>query len=568
MSGSSRRRHTAIDILKERALRHHRLNSLPMESTSATTPHAVNSGSTPASAKRHAFLVASGIFLSRIAGLIRDRIFAHYFGNSDAADAFKAAFRIPNFLQNLFGEGVLSASFIPVYAGLLARKDEKEARKVAGAVASLLALTTSLLVLLGVLATPYLIDAIAPGFHGEKRQLTIQLVRILFPGAGLLVFSAWCLGVLNSHRRFFLSYTAPVLWNAAMIVTLWIFGARYAQYPLAQILAWGSVVGSALQVAVQLPVVLSLLRGFPFTLHFGAANIRTVVRNFAPVFVSRGVVQISAFIDALLASLLPGGAVAALAYAQTLYTLPVSLFGMSVSAAELPAMSGALGAPDEVAAALRARLNSGLRQIAFFVLPSVVAFLVLGDVIVAAIYRSGRFTEDDVIYVWGILAGATVGLLASTLGRLYASTFYALRDTRTPLRFAVIRVLLTTILGYLFALPLPQLLGIPPRWGVAGLTISAGISSWVEFVLLRRALVRRIGSSGLPGIFLAKLWSAAVIAAAGAGALHYVLGRRSPIPAAIVILGLYGAMYFGAALLFRLPEARALFGRARKAVGS
>jgi putative peptidoglycan lipid II flippase len=539
-----------------------------MESTSATTPHAVNSGPAPPSGKRHAFLVASGIFLSRIAGLIRDRIFAHYFGNSDAADAFKAAFRIPNFLQNLFGEGVLSASFIPVYAGLLARKDENEARKVAGAVASLLALTTSLLVLLGVLATPFLIDAIAPGFHGEKRQLTIQLVRILFPGAGLLVFSAWCLGVLNSHRRFFLSYTAPVLWNAAMIATLWIFGARYAQYPLAPILAWGSVVGSALQVAVQLPVVLSLLRGFHFTLNFGAANVRTVVRNFAPVFISRGVVQISAFIDALLASLLPGGAVAALAYAQTLYTLPVSLFGMSVSAAELPAMSGALGAQDQVAAVLRARLNSGLRQIAFFVLPSVVAFLVLGDVLVAAIYRSGRFTQDDVIYVWGILAGATLGLLASTLGRLYASTFYALRDTRTPLRFAVIRVLLTTILGYLFALPLPHLLGIQPRWGVAGLTISAGISSWVEFVLLRRALVRRIGPSGLPVMFLAKLWGAAIIAAAGAWALHYVLGRRSPIPAAVVILGLYGAMYFGAALLFKLPEAGALFERARKVVGS
>src|SRR3984893_17193016 len=297
----------------------------------------------PSASKRHAFLVAAGIFLSRIAGLIRERVFAHYFGNSDAADAFKAAFRIPNFLQNLFGEGVLSASFIPVYAGLLARKDEDEARRVAGAVASLLALTTSLLVLIGVLATPILIDAIAPGFHGEKRQLTIQLVRILFPGAGLLVFSAWCLGVLNSHRRFFLSYTAPVLWNAAMIATLWIFGARYAQYPLAGILAWGSVAGSALQVAVQLPVVLGLLGGFHFTAHFGAENLRTVVRNFAPVFVSRGVVQISAFIDALLASLLPGGAVAALAYAQPLYTLPVSLFGMSVSAAELPAMSGTVG---------------------------------------------------------------------------------------------------------------------------------------------------------------------------------------------------------------------------------
>jgi putative peptidoglycan lipid II flippase len=525
--------------------------------TSATTRPTSHSG------KRHAFLVAAGIFLSRIAGLIRDRIFAHYFGNSDAADAFKAAFRIPNFLQNLFGEGVLSASFIPVYAGLLAREEEDEARRVAGAVAALLALTTSVIVLVGVLATPYLIDAIAPGFHGEKRQLTIHMVRILFPGAGLLVFSAWCLGVLNSHRRFFLSYTAPVLWNAAMIATLWIFGSRYAQFPLAELLAWGSVVGSALQVAVQLPVVLGLLRGFHFALHFGEENMRAVVRNFAPVFISRGVVQISAFIDALLASLLPGGAVAALAYAQTLYTLPVSLFGMSVSAAELPAMSGALGAEEEVAAVLRTRLNSGLRQIAFFVLPSVVAFLILGDVIVAAIYRSGRFTQSDVIYVWGILAGSTVGLLASTLGRLYASTYYALRDTRTPLRFAVLRVILTTILGYLFALPLPHLLGIAPRWGVAGLTISAGISSWVEFTLLRRALNRRIGASGLPPNFLAQLWASALFAAAAAWTIHHALGPRSPIPVAILVLGIYGILYFAATLLFRLPEALSLFTRAR-----
>ena len=125
--------------------------------------------------RRYAFLVASGIFLSRIAGLVRDRVFAHYFGNSDAADAFRAAFRIPNFLQNMFGEGVLSASFISVYAGLLARDDDEEARRTAGAVAALLALTTSILVLLGVLATPYLIDLIAPGFHGGNAELTDSL---------------------------------------------------------------------------------------------------------------------------------------------------------------------------------------------------------------------------------------------------------------------------------------------------------------------------------------------------------------------------------------------------------
>jgi len=523
--------------------------------------------SQPPSSKRFAFLVAAGIFLSRLAGLIRDRVFAHYFGNSDAADVFKAAFRIPNFLQNLFGEGVLSASFIPVYANLLARDDKEEARKTAGAVAALLALSTSLLVLLGVLTAPWLIEAIAPGFHGEKRELTILLVRILFPGAGLLVGSAWCLGVLNSHRKFFISYTAPVLWNIAMIAGMIAFGAGRAQNSLVVITAWASVVGSALQVSVQLPMVLKLLGGLKLSLAHEAENVRTVLRNFFPVFISRGVVQISAYIDAFLASWLPTGAVSALAYAQTLYTLPVSLFGMSVSAAELPVMSGAVGDANEVASLLRTRLNNGLRQITFLVVPSVVGFLTLGDVIVAAIYQSGRFVHADVIYVWGILAGSTVGLLASTLGRLYSSGFYALRDTRTPLRFAIVRVVLTTALGYLAALPLPRLLGIEPRWGVAGLTISAGIASWVEFTLLQRALRRRTGHVGLPISFLIQVWIAALLAAAAARGLLYALGPRGHILLAVLVLGLYGIVFFAVSLALRLPEANSMLSLLRRRAG-
>jgi len=513
----------------------------------------------PSSSRRFAFLVASGIFLSRVAGLIRDRVFAHYFGNSDAADVFKAAFRIPNLLQNLFGEGVLSASFIPVYARLLASNDKEEARKTAGAIAALLMLSTSLIVLLGVLTAPWLIFVIAAGFQGEKRELTILLVRILFPGAGLLVASAWCLGVLNSHRKFFISYTAPVLWNIAMIAGMIAFGPGRTQNSLVVITAWASVVGSALQVGVQLPMVLKLLGGLQLALSHRAENVRTVIRNFFPVFISRGVVQISAYVDAFLASWLPG-AVAGLAYAQTLYTLPVSLFGMSISAAELPMMSGAIGEASEVASILRARLNSGLRQITFLVVPSVVGFLVLGDVVIAAIYQGGLFKHADVIYVWAILAGSTVGLLSSTLGRLYSSGFYALRDTRTPLRFAIVRVLLTTILGYLSAYPLPRLLGVEPRWGVAGLTISAGIASWVEFTLLQRGIRSRIGQVGVPLAFLARVWVAALLAATAARGVLLALGPRGHILLAALVLGVYGLIFFAVSLALKLPEAQSMIG--------
>jgi len=383
-------------------------------------------------------------------------------------------------------------------------------------------------------------------------------VRILFPGAGLFVFSAWCLGILNSHRRFFLSYTAPVVWNAAMIATLLGFGARYTQFSLAIALSWGSVVGAALMVVIQLPVVLRLLHGLHLSFAFHLESVRTVVRNFFPVFFSRGVVQISAYVDALLASLLPTGAVAALAYAQTLYNLPFSLFGMSVSAAELPAMSGAVGAEFDVAEALRARLNTGLRQIAFFVIPSFAAFLILGDVIVAAIYQSGRFTHADVIYVWGILVGSTLGLLVSTLGRLYSSTYYALHDTRTPLRYAVVRVILTSVFGYLAAIPLPHLLGIEQRWGVAGLTVSAAISSWVEYTLLRRTLNRRIGVTGLSTTFLLKTGGSALLAAGIGRALLLAVGQRNPILVAILVLGPFGLAYFGGAAALGVPEVRGI----------
>jgi putative peptidoglycan lipid II flippase len=504
---------------------------------------------------RHAFLVAFGILVTRLVGLVRTRVFSHYFGLvTGPADAWNSAFRIPNFLQTLFGEGVLSASFIPVYARLLAQKDEEEAGRVAGAVAAMLALVVSIIVLIGVLATPYFIDLIAAGYQGATRELTIQLVRILFLGAGLLAMSAWCLGILNSHRRFFMSYTAPVAWNLVMIGTLVGLGGSRNLSDLAVALAWGSVAGSGLQFAVQLPSVLRLVRRLRVRFDATSAHVREVMRNFLPVFFSRGVVQISAYVDVWMASWLPTGAVTGLSNAQLLYTLPVSLFGMSVSAAELPAMSSILGEQAEVAGYLRDRLNRGLRQIAFFIVPSAMAFLALGDVITGGLLVTGRFTRANAVYVWGILAGSAVGLLASTLGRLYSSTYYALRDTRTPLRYAVIRVALTTGLGYLCAFPLPVWLGIERRWGVAGLTASAGIAGWVEFTLLRRTLNRRIGRTGLPVSLTAKLWFSAAVAAAVAWAIKLSIRTPRPEIAAVVILIPYGIVYFATAFLLRIEE--------------
>ena len=535
----------------------------PAPATPPETPKPKHETSTG----RSAVFVGAGILISRIVGLIRQRIFAHYFGSSGEGDAFSAAFRIPNFLQNVFGEGALSASFIPVYAKLLAQEDEEQAGRVANAIFGILALVTSVIVLIGVLATPYIVTAIAAGFEEERRELTITLVRIFFPGAGLLVLSAWCLGVLNSHHRFFISYTAPVAWNAAIIFSLIYFGNSLDLAGLAEVTAWGSVVGSALQFGVQLPTVLRLIHSFRPALALASEHVRQVLRSFFPVFISRGVVQISAFVDAFLASFLGEGAVVALNYAQSLYTLPVSLFGMSVSAAELPAMSKSLGAAEVVAEKLRQRLDQGLSRISFFIIPSAIAFLTLGDVIAAVLYQTGKFTRDDSVYVWIILAGAAVGLLASTLGRLYSSTYYALRDTRTPLLFAVIRVALTTALGYVFAIHLPGWIGVEQRLGVAGLMISSSIAGWVEYVLLRRTLNARIGRTGLSAAYTVKLFVAALVGAGVGWGLKLLVSTWHPIPLAIVVLGGYGTTYFAIGYLFGLAQARAIIGRIFRILG-
>ncbi|MFL6387422.1 MAG: murein biosynthesis integral membrane protein MurJ [Terriglobales bacterium] len=528
--------------------------------TTSASPEGPPAPATHPGVGRHAFLVAAGIFLSRIAGLVRDRIFAHYFGITYVADAFKAALRIPNTLQNLFGEGVLSASFIPVYAKLIAQKDREEAGRVAGAVFSLLAVITSVLVLVGVLATPYIIDVIAFGFKGETRRLAIQLVRILFPGVGLLVMSAWCLGILNSHGKFFLSYVSPVLWNAAFIAAM--VGFRHNDMShLAVYTAWGSVVGSGLQFLVQLPMVLRLAPELRIFFTSLTENVRVVIRNFVPVFFSRGVLQLSAYIDGLLASLLPVGGVSALANAQTLYTLPVSLFGMSISAAELPAMSSTLGTDEQVATTLRQRIAASTKRVGFFVVPSAVGFIALGDVITAMIYQTGKFSHGDAVKVWTILAGSGVGLVASTVGRLYSSAYYALRDTRTPVRFAIVRVILTTVLGYFCSRPLPKLLGVDPFWGAAGLTASAGFAAWVEFVLLRRGMNLKIGRSEFPAPYFARLWAAAVIAAAAAWGVKLGLHPQRPVIGGLLILVPYGAVYLGCTALMGIEQAGGLVRR-------
>lgn len=496
--------------------------------------------------------MATGILLSRIAGLFRESVQAAFLGTSDYASIYRAALRMPNVLQNLLGEGTLSASFIPVYAELLEQGRREEAGRVAGAIFALLLAASGALVLLGIVLAPILVSIFLPGFEGAQRELTIKAARIIFPMTGTLVLSAWALGILNSHRYFFVSYFAPVLWNAAIIATLFIFGGRVAEYDLVVALSWGAVIGGLLQFGIQLPWIIRLEPHLRVRWRTRLEGVRETVRNAGPAVLGRGVVQLSGWLDLVLASFLFGGAVATLGYAQLLYMLPISLFGMSVAAAELPELSRRRGSPAEV---LRERSRAALRQIAFLAVPSAVGYLVLGHVIVAAIFERREFVAADTSLVHLTLAGYAIGLIASTMTRLFSSTFFALHDTRTPAKIALVRVILAGVIGGALMFPLERvtLMGMP--LGVVGIAFGAGIAAWVEWVLLRRALRGRIGAVGVDPSPLARMFVAAALAAiAGRGALA-IAPELGSIAALFVGLVPFGIVYFGATHLLGLEEA-------------
>ncbi len=515
-------------------------------------------------------LVAGGILLSRIAGFVRDRATAAYFGTSLYGDVVRAGLRMPNILQNLLGEGTLSASFIPVYSELLHEGRKEEAGRVAGAVFALLLALAGLLSVLGVIFAAPLTDLLLPGFEGERRELTISLTRIIFPMTGTLVLAAWALGILNSHRKFFVPYFAPVLWNAAIIAALLLYGGRLDTGGLVLAFGWGALAGGVIQLGIQLPWVLKLERDLRIRWDTRMPPVREAIRNAGPAIMGRGVVQLSGYIDFVLASLLATGALAAIGYAMTIYILPVSLFGMSVAAAELPELSRQRTAsPDQ----LRARTNAALQRIAFYIVPSFAAMIVLGDLIVAALYQTGEFDRQATLLVYLTLAGYTTGLLASTATRLFSSTFFALRDTRTPARTATVRVISSAVLGFLFMVQFEAVnlfglvvgpglfagvrLGDQPL-GAVGLGLSAGLAAWIEWFQLRRALRARIGRVGASAAAVSRMFAAAGLAAAAGWGIRAVLPPLHPFLAGMAVFSGFGLVYFVVAALLGLAEAEGL----------
>jgi putative peptidoglycan lipid II flippase len=534
----------------------------------------------PRSSRAASLLIAAGILLSRIVGLIRGRVVATYFGAGLHADVLSAGLRMPNVLQNLLGEGTLSASFIPVYSELIHQGRTKEAGRVAGAMFALLLGVAGVIALLGVLLAPLLVTIFTPGFQGHRRELMISFVRIIFPMTGVLVLSAWALGILNSHRKFFIPYFAPVMWNAAIIGAFIAFHGRVSLDGLLMAAGWGALLGGFLQFGIQLPWVLRLEREIRLTTGRHEPAFKEALRNAGPAIMGRGVVQVSTYVDMILASLLGLGAVARIQYAQTLYVLPVSLFGMSVAAAELPELARERSSAVE---ALRERAVSAARRVSFFVVPSFIAFVVLGQVIVAGIFGAGQFGAADITAVWLTLAAYSMGLLASTSTRIYQSAFFALRDTKTPARVATMRVVMAAICGSVLmlqfqpvtigSLQIPagvfanlRVAGIP--LGPVGLALGAAAGAWLEWALLYRGLRKRIGDVGAGVSHLVRMFGAAVIAAIAGCAVRLatVHAGMHHILTAVLVLGTFGVVYLGAARALNLDEAAAFMDSALRRI--
>jgi len=537
----------------------------------------------PGGGRGGAVLVALGILASRLVGFVREYTFAHFFGVGPHADVFRTALRVPNVVQNLLGEGTLSAAFIPLYARMIHEGREEEAGRFAGAVFGLLLAAASALSLLGVLLARPIVAILSPGFLNDagpvnRFELAVAAVRISFPMTGFLVLSVWALGILNSHRKFLVPYIAPVVWNAGIIAALvWagrpmapVAGGVPSLAALDRLLfaaCWGALAGGLLQFLVQLPVVAGVLRGFRFSFSPRVPGVPQALRAFGPVLAGRGVVQLAGYLDQFLASFLAVGAVSAMGFAQMPYMLPISLFGMSVAAAELPELAR-LGAKPEV---LVPRVRRSLRQMVFLNVPTFVGYLCFGFLLVGLVYRTGRFTLADQWLVYFVLCGYTLGLLATTSSRLLQNTFYALGVPSVPARIAAWRVGISAVVALplmvlLDRVPVAALVALPPggkalRLGAVGLSLASGAGAWFELLRLETALRRRGAGGALPWKETGRLLLLAGAAALVAAGVWLLLPSWHVAITAVTVLGSFALVYLGLARWLAAEELGFWIGR-------
>lgn len=454
-------------------------------------------------------LIAFATFLSRIFGFLRDVIIAKIFGTGMAADAFFVAFRIPNILRRLVGEGVLTVAFIPVFTEYLQKKDREEAFEFANALYTVLLISLFIFTILGIIFSPWIVQIIAGGFREDPQKfaLTVILTRIMFPFLLFVGMVAYFMGLLNSMNHFFAPALAPVLLNIGIIFGAVILAPLFYEPVIG--LSLGVIIGGFAQFIFQIP----FLKGKEITLkwrlepfHPGILKVLTLM---LPSVFALAVTQLNIFISTRLATHLPEGSVSYLYYADRFMELPLGIFAISVATAMLPTLSrqASQGEIEE----LKETLSFSLRLVFFFTIPSMFLLISLRVPILNLLFQRGSFDYTSTMKTADALLFYSLGLWAFSGVRLITPVFYSFKDTITPVIIASIAVIVNLITGIILMFPLKH----------GGLALATSIAACCNFILLLIVLRRRIGSILRYDLLksLGKITIASIFAALGA---HFI----------------------------------------------
>ncbi|OQW33050.1 MAG: hypothetical protein A4E19_06815 [Nitrospira sp. SG-bin1] len=507
-------------------------------------------------------VIGVATFSSRILGFVRDMVLARLFGATPAADAFFVAFRIPSLLRELFAEGSMSSAFIPVYTEYRATRGKQDAWELASAVFTALLTVVTLVTVIGILAAPWLVQLLAPGFHEnpDKLTLTTLLARVMFPYLLFISLAALAMGILNSVRAFAAPAFSPLFLNIFIIVGA-VCLAPYLQEPIIGV-AIGVVVGGAAQFAVQLPSL--KLRGLLFGFRFEPSHpgLRRIGMLMVPTLLGLSVTQINLTVSTVLASFFAGGPTY-LFYGMRLIQFPLGIFGVALATAILPTLSAqaARGALDE----LRTTLGFGLRMILFIIVPAMVGLILLRVPIVHLFFEHGTFTAQDTAETALAVLCYAVGLWAFGGVRIIVTAFYSLQDTKTPAISAAVAL----ASNILFSLMLMSVLG------AAGLALATALASMVNGVILVAVLNRRLGGVEW-GTVARSAFRVLVACIPLGGACWWVAGAEVWTHSAewltksallCIAIGLGAGGYFGVHALFRSEELGVVWGMVRRKLG-
>jgi len=430
---------------------------------------------------RSTTLVSSATFVSRLFGLVREQVFAYLFGAGLATDAFVAAFRIPNLLRDLFAEGALSAAFVPVFTDYLVNKDKKAAFRLGSLVLNALLVIVGVVVVAGILATPLIVGIIAPGFDGVpgKAELTGLMARIMFPFLLIVSLSVVAMGMLNSLRHFGVPAFAPVFFNVGMIF------AGFAVCPLFDPpiigMAVGVLLGGLGLWGFQLPALRKEGYRYRPEISFRDPGVRRIIALMTPAVFGLASTQVNIFVNTVIASYLSQGSISYLNYGYRLMYFPLGVFGVAVATVTLPVVSG-YAARKDIPSVL-STCSSSLKLVFFLTLPSIFFLSVGAQPIISLLYQHGVFKYADTVFTAQALVSYCIGLFAYASVRVIAPVFYAMGDTRTPVKIGVLAVAVNIALNLAFMKPL----------GFRGLALATSLSAMVNMFALLLLLRRRIG---------------------------------------------------------------------------